>query len=67
VAQYLPQGLQLCIAGTKDWVNSRKCDINSCSIKQEYMIPADALRPTFAGQCKSLAFAKKLIPELKLR
>ncbi|MEG4853144.1 transposase [Microcoleus sp. B5-D4] len=50
----------------KDWVNSRKCDINSCSIKQEYIIPAEAPRPTFAGQCKSLAQAKKLIPELKL-
>ncbi len=30
------------------------------------MIPAEAPRPTFARQCKSLAFAKKLIPELKL-
>ncbi|MEG4148924.1 transposase [Microcoleus sp. Pol12B5] len=50
----------------KDWVNSRKCDINSCSMKQEYIIPADAPRPTFAGQCKSLTEAKKLIPELKL-
>ncbi|MEG4532902.1 transposase [Microcoleus sp. D2_18a_D3] len=50
----------------KDWVNSRKCDINSCSIKQEYIIPDDAPRPTFARQCKSLAQAKKLIPELKL-
>jgi len=50
----------------KDWVNSRKCDINSCSIKQEFIIPADAPRPTFARQCKSLALAKKLIPELKL-
>jgi len=50
----------------KDWVNSRKCDINSCSIKQEYIIPSDAPRPSFARQCKSLAFAKKSIPELKL-
>ncbi|MBD2499102.1 transposase [Anabaena azotica FACHB-119] len=50
----------------KDWVNSRKCDINSCSIKQEYIIPADAPRPTFARQCKTLAEAKKSIPELKL-
>ncbi len=50
----------------KDWINSRKCDINSCSIKQEYIIPADAPRPTFARQCKTLAFAKKSIPELKL-
>ena len=50
----------------KDWINSRKCAINSCSIKQEYIIPADAPRPTFARQCKTLAFAKKSIPELKL-
>ena len=50
----------------KDWLNSRKCDINSCSIKQEYIIPADAPRPTFARQCKTLAEAKKSIPELKL-
>jgi putative transposase len=35
-------------------------------MKQEYIIPAEAPRPTFARQCKSLAFAKKLIPELKL-
>jgi putative transposase len=50
----------------KDWINSRKCDINSCSIKQEYIIPVDAPRPTFARQCKTLAEAKKSIPELKL-
>ena len=50
----------------KDWVNSRKCDINSCSIRQEYIIPADAPRPTFARQCKTLSSAKKSIPELKL-
>lgn len=50
----------------KDWVNSRKCDINSCSTKQEYIIPADAPRPTFARQCKTLAEAKKSIPELKI-
>lgn len=50
----------------KDWVNSRKCDISSCSIKQEYIIPVDAPRPTFARQCKALAQAKKSIGELKL-
>jgi len=50
----------------KDWVNSRKCDIKSCSIKQEYIIPADAVRPTNASQCKALAEAKKSIHELKL-
>jgi putative transposase len=50
----------------KDWINSRKCDINSCSIRQEYIIPADVHRPTFARQCKALAEVKKSIPELKL-
>jgi len=49
----------------KDWVNSRKCEINSCSIFQEYIIPSDAPRPTFARQCKTLAQAKKSISELK--
>lgn len=56
----------LALRERKDWVNSRKCDINSCSIKQEYIILADAPRPTFAHQCKTLAEAKKSIPELKL-
>lgn len=49
----------------KDWANSRKCNLNSCSIKQEYIIPVDMPRPTFYTQCKSLAEAKKTIPELK--
>lgn len=50
----------------KDWINSRKCDINSCSFGQEYILPADAPRPTFARQCKKLAEAKKTIAEFKL-
>ena len=32
----------------KDWVNARKCEINSCSIRQEYIVPPDSPRPTFA-------------------
>ena len=50
----------------KDWVNSRKCALNSCSIQQEYIIPVNVHRPTFSTQCKSLARAKKSNPELKL-
>jgi len=49
----------------KDWVNSRKCDINFCSILSEYIIPADAKRPTYASQCKGLTAAKKKYPHLK--
>jgi putative transposase len=53
------------LAERKDWVRSRKCQINACSINREYIIPADAKRPTYASQCKSLAAAKKEITELK--
>ena len=49
----------------KDWYNSRSCLVNACSLKSEYIIPADASRPTFASQCKGLTEAKKHIPELK--
>ncbi|WP_293175697.1 MULTISPECIES: helix-turn-helix domain-containing protein [unclassified Microcoleus] len=44
----------------KDWVNSRKCDVNSCSIRQEYIIPADAPRPTFARSVQN-AFPGKAV------
>ena len=50
----------------KDWVNSRKCDINCCSIKQEYIIPVDVKRPTYALQCKALTAAKGKYPILKV-
>jgi len=49
----------------KDWYNSRSCLVNACSLRREFIIPADAPRPTFASQCKGLTEAKKSIPELK--
>lgn len=49
----------------KDWSNSRKCDINSCSIKQEYIIPAATPYPNYYVQAMQLPEAKKRIPELK--
>ncbi|MEQ9485188.1 RNA-guided endonuclease InsQ/TnpB family protein [Coleofasciculus chthonoplastes] len=49
----------------KDWVNSRKSSINSCSIKHEYIIPAGASAPNYSSQCESLTQAKKNIPALK--
>ena len=48
----------------KDWINSRKCQINACSISGEYIIPADAPYPNYAQQCKSLTKAKAEFPEL---
>jgi putative transposase len=32
----------------KDWVKARKCPIDRCSIKSEYIIPAESKRPTYA-------------------
>jgi putative transposase len=48
----------------KDWMNSRKCQINACSTRGEYIIPADAPYPNYATQCKSLTKAKAEFPEL---
>lgn len=49
----------------KDWYLSRSCRINACSLKHEYIIPANTPRPTYASQCKALTTAKKDEPELK--
>ncbi len=54
------------LAERKAWINSRKCAINACSIRHEYIMPADAPKPNYARQCKSLAAAKKNIPELAI-
>ncbi|MFP5271903.1 RNA-guided endonuclease InsQ/TnpB family protein [Coleofasciculus sp.] len=49
----------------KDWLNSRKSDLNACSLICEYIIPADAPFPNYNLQAKSLAEARKNNPELK--
>lgn len=49
----------------KDWVNSRKCKGYACSIKSEYILPANTEAPNYSSQCRSLTQAKKNIPELK--
>lgn len=71
-AQTFDEWLEICrgawnfaLKERKDWVNSRKCDINACSLVQEYIIPADVKRPTYASQCKALTAAKKKYPNLK--
>ena len=52
------------LAERKAWVNSRKCEINACSLKQEYIIPSDSKRPTLKSQCRSLTQARKDFLEL---
>jgi len=49
----------------KDWINSRKCQINACSITSEYIIPADAPYPNYYEQANALTKAKLEFPELK--
>ncbi|AFZ12932.1 transposase IS891/IS1136/IS1341 family [Crinalium epipsammum PCC 9333] len=48
----------------KDWFNSRSCLVNACSIKGEYIIPANAQRPTYHSQANALTKAKKQLKEL---
>lgn len=52
------------LAERKDWFKSRSCQINTCSIRAEYIIPAARPRPTYASQCKSLTQARATIPAL---
>lgn len=49
----------------KDWINSRKCSVNACSLQSEYIIPADAPYPDYYRQKKALTEAKKTNPGLK--
>ncbi|MBD2518467.1 transposase [Nostoc sp. FACHB-973] len=53
------------LAERKDWYKSRSCQVNACSLDSCYIIPADAPRPTFASQCKSLTAARKVNELLK--
>ena len=49
----------------KDWINSRKCRVDTCSIGSEYIIPADAPYPGKVFQEKALTVAKRSNEELK--
>lgn len=49
----------------KDWIKSRKCSIDSCSLDRQYIIPADAPYPNYYIQQKALTTAKKQFPRLK--
>ncbi|MBP0006271.1 MAG: transposase [Cyanobacteria bacterium SBC] len=52
------------LAERKDWYKSRAGSIDRCSLRGEYVIPADAPRPTFSSQCKALTQARKVYPDL---
>ena len=54
------------LAERKDWYNSRKCQINACSIRSEYIIPPDKVRPTYLSQCKALTAYRKTSPRQQI-
>ncbi len=49
----------------KDWVNSRKCLVNACSTKREYIVPVGTSYPDYCKQQTALTKVKRNIPELK--
>lgn len=49
----------------KDWINSRKCQVNACSISQEYIIAADVPYPDYYKQQNALSAFKKDVPDLQ--
>ena len=49
----------------KDWLDSRKSPVNACSIRQEFILPADAPFPSYHVQAKGLTLAKADFPGLK--
>jgi putative transposase len=53
------------LAERKDWFKSRRCQISACSLQEEYIIPADVKRPTYASQCKALTAHRKSNPNLQ--
>ncbi len=48
----------------KDWIGSRKCAIDRCSIQSEYIMPADYPFPSYHQQQNNLPSAKKKFPRL---
>ncbi len=49
----------------KDWIKSRRCAVNACSLQREYIIAADAPYPNYYAQKRALTTAKRDFPHLK--
>jgi putative transposase len=49
----------------KDWIASRKCSVDRCSLKSEYIMAADYPFPSYHQQQNNLPRAKKKFPRLK--
>ena len=53
------------IAEQKEWLNSRKCLADRCSLVPECIIPTDEPYPNYFAQAKNLTEAKKVHTVLK--
>ncbi|WP_019507688.1 RNA-guided endonuclease TnpB family protein [Pleurocapsa sp. PCC 7319] len=49
----------------KDWIASRKCQIDRCSLESQYIMAADYPFPSYHQQQNNLPKAKKKFPRLK--
>ncbi|MDJ0658237.1 MAG: transposase [Crocosphaera sp.] len=54
-----------CLRDLKTWLNGKKCPIDRCSLKQEYIVPADLPFPSYLEQKRQLTQWKKENPWLK--
>ncbi len=54
-----------CLRDLKDWLNSRKCSLYSCSINREYIMPPDIPFPSYLEQKRQLTQWKKTNSWLK--
>lgn len=70
-AQLMTQWLETCrkvynyaLGERRDWIKSRKCDINACSLRGEYIIAVNAPKPTYYQQKRNLTAARKVIPTI---
>ena len=54
-----------CLRDLKDWINSRKCSIFSCSLNREYVMSADLPFPNYLEQKRQLTQWKKTNPWYK--
>ncbi|NEO64895.1 MAG: transposase [Moorea sp. SIO4G2] len=54
-----------CLRDLKDWINSRKCPVDRCSINREYIMSTDIPFPGYIEQKRQLTQWKKTEPDLK--
>ncbi|MGL5870951.1 MAG: RNA-guided endonuclease InsQ/TnpB family protein [Xenococcaceae cyanobacterium] len=54
-----------CLRDLKDWINSKKCSLSSCSLDREYIMSPDIPFPSYLEQKRQLTQWKKTDERLK--